>query len=89
MKIEVYKDTIDNWNDAYTLVGTYQRLVRVSLIQNDTAKSYQVCVWGNADFGMERYFTEAEDALEAFRIITGLTTVGISALRKLGFTIVN
>ena len=90
MKIEVYKDTTDDWHESYKLEKSYQKLVRVTLMKVygivTENKAYKVCVWGSGELGMERFFETPDDAIEAFRIITGLTSVTFSALRKLGLT---
>ena len=91
MKINVYKETDDDWCGNYRVEGDVRvsKLVCVSFIQlrphpQDEAE-WRVCVWGNDDFGMARDFEDETAALNIFYQVIGWPKVNMSLLRNIGF----
>lgn len=87
MRVEVYKQTSDDWYPSYQLEGVaehYKNLVRVSFLSIRDG-SWRVCCWGADDFGMERDFKEEYDAWNIFLLVIKLEDVTFNKLKELGF----
>ena len=91
MRIEVYKQTDDNWCGNYKVVGDCRvsDIVEVSFCQTGPNPpingDWRVCVWGNDDLGMEMDFDNETTALNMFYQVIELDKVNMSLLKKLGF----
>lgn len=79
-RINVFKDTPDDWQGSFKLDSPDQRhpsgkLVHVSYIplakKTGHPDIYRVCAWGNDDFGLE---LDLEDKVEAMRIFMSIIT---------------
>lgn len=90
MKIEVYKETEEDWYGSYEMTDCYNKtlLVHVSFCGNISPPKevpcWRTCVWGTDDCGME---IDCEDEATAFNIflqIIGTPKVTRDGLKKLG-----
>jgi hypothetical protein len=87
MKIEVYKETDDEWHPNY-----HKNLVSVSYGDYSKQEHYQydskyrVSVWGADDCGMELWFdaTSEAKAMNLFMQVIGMKSVNRSNLTSLG-----
>lgn len=91
MRINVYKETDDDWYGNYRVEGDdrVSNLVCVSFTQTGPNPpingDWRVCVWGNDDFGMERDFEDEATALNIFYQVVGWPKVNQILLRDMGF----
>lgn len=85
MRCEVFKITSDDWYPSYKLEDK-TKLVQVSFMQILLPSSWLVCVWGQDDCGMEKFFGTENEAWCTFLRIIGLEDVTMSELTKLGLT---
>lgn len=91
MRINVYKQTDDDWCGNYKVADDVRvsDLVEVSFCQTGPNPpingDWRVCVWGNDDLGMEMDFDNETTALNMFYQVIGLDKVNMSLLKKLGF----
>ena len=92
MKINVFKQTNDEWYGNYKIEDDCRvyGLVEVKFTQTGPDPKYglgewRVCVWGNDDFGMERDFIDEDEALNIFYQVIGWDYVNVDPLKTLGF----
>ena len=86
LKIEVFKQTSDDWYPNYIVGDGRLQLVRVNILELYEEKSWRVCVWGNDDCGMEKDFINDElTSWRAFAEVISLDDVTKDALTKMGF----
>lgn len=88
MRIEVFKETTDDWFPSYKVYD--RKLVTVSLTQtgpdpNAGNGEWRVCVWGADDCGMERDYTDLSQAREMFYQVIEWEYVNMSELTLNGF----
>lgn len=83
----VFKKTSDDWYPNYiTTCGLLLVVVTFKAtgpIPKDNTE-WVVCVWGNDDCGMEKFFTNEKEAWTTFLAIIEMETVSMSELTKLG-----
>jgi hypothetical protein len=86
VKVDVYKETRDDWYGSFEVTGEVPALaVRVSFCgQLDNGK-WRTCVWGTDDCGMEQDFDTEAGAWTAFVQVIGLDYVDMKGLVELGF----
>lgn len=92
MNTRVFKATTDDWYPAYKLAGWYKgqegiKLVEVSLLPLDSypVNVWRVCAWGADDCGMEKDFTDYDEAQKCFLNVLRLESVDQKDLKDLGF----
>lgn len=84
MRVEVFKQTQDDWYDNYKVVGGagVSDLVKVTFM--NLQSGWRVCVWGNDDYGLECDFESEAKAWNIFLQVIGMEFVNQQALRDLG-----
>lgn len=88
-RVSVFKYTEDDWYPPFYLrhnaEETY-KLVEVSLLEYSTKLgTFCVCAWGEDDFGLEKEFSNLEEAKQVFEDIISQKLVSTEYLRNLGF----
>ena len=87
-RVEVYKETNEDWYPCYEIEGISEMLVRVSFLSlGHDSTEWRVCVWGADDFGMEKDFKkdEREQAWTCFQNVILLQYVNVRNLVDMGF----
>lgn len=89
MKIEVYKETDENWFGNYEIDD--KKLVKVMFTQTGPFPpdngEWRVCVWGTDDFGMEKDFIDHDEAMKCFQTVIQFDKIKQMELIRLGFKI--
>lgn len=90
MNVKVFKSTSESWFPSYTIDGGKSLLVEVRFTQTGPHPpadgDWRVCVWGGDDCGMERDFSNEEEAWNCFLQVIGLQDVTRAALKDRGFS---
>jgi hypothetical protein len=80
-----FKVTEDDWYPAYRMSNGNTKLVMVSVFHFiQTLDALRVCVWGMDDLGLEKDFTDADEALKLYNDILDLPFVNRDVLYKMG-----
>ena len=88
-RVELFKETDDNWYPSYTLEGFKQKLVQVAFHGNisppNEPKVYRVSVWGADDIGMEYDCSRAGESWSMFVRVINMKKVNVAELKQMGF----
>lgn len=91
-RIEVYKETFDDWCPSYIRsTANYPndgpKLVQISfmVLPFSDPKQWRVCAWGGDDLGMERDFDTYTAALHIFMKIVSENNISKKFLEDEGF----
>jgi hypothetical protein len=86
-RITVLKYTDDDWfgNDRVMHNGQWTRVVEVSLMRLRGDTEWRVCVWGNDDMGLEKDFSNPEEATSHFLMTICWPRVNKQLLKDAGF----
>ena len=86
MHVDVFKRTSDDWFPSFKLSAWLEELVEVSfIVTEEDILPYCVCAWGAYDCGMEKYFSNEDEAWACFLEVIGYDDVTMKALDALGF----
>lgn len=89
MWIDVFKRTSDEWYPSFLEYRNGESLVRVSFTQTGPNPpidgEWRVCAWGADDCGLEKDFTDEQEAWVCFLEVIGYEDVTMDSLAKLGF----
>lgn len=89
MRVEMFKPVLDDWHPNYKInqgTPSERDVVRVVYLKLPSKKSlWRVCVWGNDDTGMEKDFTDSEEARKAFLKVAILDSVSRTTFLQMGF----